>query len=297
VDKDRRALMDKVRKQIKKSFGEATAVDPSSEEADLYLKSRVNIWVPTGSDLLDCVLGKPNHGLPSGKISEIYGQEGHGKSSLALWIIGQFQKAGGMAFLNDTELSFDPEWAAKLGVSVDELTVFPLIPRESCLEQYMDMMVDVMSTIRASDPLKPLLFVHDTAYATPTKEDLESESFMDTSRIARLARAFSACLPTFNGYLSHYDASLILINQVRDNVNVLYGDKITTPGGRAVNHFSSIRAVVRRKSKIDGGIESEVVNVKTKLTAPFQKARFKLTEARGFRMVVPRPKTKKGEKT
>lgn len=157
------------------------------------------------------------------------------------------------------------------------------------------MMVAIMKQVRATDPERPLLFVLDTAYATPTLESLKSEDFTESGRLMQLSRAMSACLPDFNGFLAHYDASLILINQVRDAVNVHYGDKLTTPGGRAIRHFSSIRAVVKRNAKIDGGIESEVVNVKTKLTAPFQSARFKLTEANGFKLVTPR--AKKTEKT
>jgi recombination protein RecA len=294
VDKDRQALMQKIRGQIKESFGEGSAVDPSSEEADLYLKSKVKIWVSIDAKLLDPVLGKPGHGLPSGKIFEIFGEEGHGKSSLALWIIGKFQKAGGLAFLIDTELSFDVEWAKKLGVLVDELTVFPRIPGVSCLENYLNMMLSIMRDVREADPFRPLLFVIDTAYATPTLESLKNDDFTDAGRLMQLSRSMSACLPDFNGFLAQYDASLLLINQVRDNVNVKYGDKVKTPGGRAIHHFASIRAVVKRKKKIEGsGILSEVVNVKTKLTAPFQKAQFRLTEARGFRLVVPNKKEKR----
>ena len=296
MDKDRQSLMISVREQIKSAFGEASAVDPSNaSDVDLYLSSKVKIWVPIDAKYLDPVLGKPGHGLPSGKVFELFGQEGHGKSSLALWIIGKFQKAGGLPFLIDTELSFDAEWAEKLGVVINELTVFPRIPRKSCLETYMNMMVAIMKQVRATDPERPLLFVLDTAYATPTLESLKSEDFTESGRLMQLSRAMSACLPDFNGFLAHYDASLILINQVRDAVNVHYGDKLTTPGGRAIRHFSSIRAVVKRNAKIDGGIESEVVNVKTKLTAPFQSARFKLTEAKGFKLVTPR--AKKTEKT
>lgn len=284
-------LMKSIRAQIKEEFGEASAVDPSNEEESaLYLRSRVNIWVPTGSDAMDAVLGRPKYGIPSGKITEVFGQEAHGKSSLALWLIGRFQAAGGMAFLNDTELSFDAEWAEKLGVKVDQLTVFPLVPRESCLEKYFNMMLGIMKQIRKAHPEMPLLFVHDTAYATPTKEELDSEDFMDKKRMAYLARAFSACLPAFNGFLSHYDASLLLVNQVREDINVKYGDRLKTPGGRAINHFSTIRVVVKRVSKLEGGIESMVANVKNKLTSPFQTARFKLTGSRGFRLVVPRKK-------
>jgi RecA/RadA recombinase len=293
MDKDRQALMQKIRGQIKDSFGVESAVDPSSEEADLYLKSKVAIWVSIDEKLLDPVLGKPGYGLPSGKIFEIFGEEGHGKSSLALWIIGKFQKAGGLAFLIDTELSFDLKWAKKLGVLVDELTVFPRIPGVSCLENYLNMMLSIMRDVRAADPLRPLLFVLDTAYATPTLESLKNDDFTDAGRLMQLSRSMSACLPDFNGFLSQYDASLILINQVRDKINPSkYGDKIKTPGGRAIHHFASIRAVVKRKAKIESGIRSEVINVKTKLTAPFQKAEFRLTEARGFRMVKPRDKDK-----
>lgn len=129
MDKDRQSLMISVREQIKSAFGEASAVDPSNaSDVDLYLSSKVKIWVPIDAKYLDPVLGKPGHGLPSGKVFELFGQEGHGKSSLALWIIGKFQKAGGLPFLIDTELSFDAEWAEKLGVVINELTVFPESP-------------------------------------------------------------------------------------------------------------------------------------------------------------------------
>ena len=287
------ALMKNVRKQIEKTYGVGSAVDPSDANLAEMLGSNIPYWLDLGNPQLNEVFGKTGKGLPASRILEIFGEEGHGKSSLVYYIIGQVQKQGGLAFLIDTEGSYDIEWAEKLGVDNSLLTVFPLIPTESCIEVYFDMISSIAKQVRGKDPHVPLVFVHDTIYATPTQEGLASNSFTDKQRLLSLPRALSEHLKILNGIICHEKAALIFVNQVRDNVGVAYGAKFNTPGGRALKHACSVRVIVKRMKKLPSGIHTKAVNYKNKVGAPFLTVEFKLTATRGLSFITDDKKKKK----
>jgi recombination protein RecA len=270
-----------IAERVIKNYGTGAAVVPDSEKCMQQLVGHVEQWIPTALPGLDAVLGREAAGVPCGRLVEIYGAEAHGKSSLSYYLLGQTLRAEGYAFLIDTEGTFDEKWGKAMGVSNERLVVFPLT-KDSCVEGYFDLIEDVVSDVRKRDKRAPVVFVLDTLVCTPTAEQLRAKSYRDTRRLMGLSRAMSEHLPSLCNFLSRTRTTLVLVNQIRDNVGVMWGEKYTTPGGHAIKHLCSVRAAVKRVSKLDGGaIASEIVNIKNKVAPAFKSTRV-IISARGI---------------
>lgn len=273
--------VDKVISKFRKKYGaEGGDILSPTESMTASLLSQVKIWVPSGIDGLDAVLGVAGKGLAAGKLVEMYGPESHGKSSLLYYIIGRVQQAGGIFWLIDSEYSYDPEWGEKLGVDRAKLK---MLQGNLSLEEYFDRIEFISKELRKADTDIPIMWAFDTIYATATHESLNAESYTDKSRVAALARAMSQSLPRFLAFLAKYQVGMIFINQVRDNIGVFYGEQFITPGGRAIKHGAAVRVMVKRTKKhASGNIESKAVNVKNKLGRPFQQVAFKIDQRQGI---------------
>jgi len=272
-----------IRESIVRIYGEESlAPIYAGEEVASLLVGKVKNWMPTGVPKLDAVLGRDGQGLPCGKLLEIFGMESHGKSSLAYFLLGATQRLGGIAILLDTELSYDPEWAKMMGVDPDKLIV--ILPNdESCVESFFDMIEDIVLKARKIMPEGFITVVMDTIYCTLTKEELDSKSYTDKHRIGALSRALSTNLKALCRFISNNDVLLIFLNQVRDNIGVMYGDKLKTPGGHALLHMCSVRVAVKRMQKFpDGSIQTMIANVKNKVGVAFKRARVRISPKVGL---------------
>jgi recombination protein RecA len=221
--------------------------------------------VPTGSLSLDLAIGIG--GIPRGRITEIYGPESSGKTTLALSAIAQVQKEGGVAAFIDAEHALDPTWAEKIGVNVKDL----LVSQPSYGEQALDI-CDLLVRSNAVD-----VVVVDSVAALTPKVELDGE--MDESQVGVQARMMSKAMRKLTGAISQSKATVVFINQIREKVGVVYGSPETQPGGRALKFAASLRLDIRRVTSITEG-ERAVGNrvrvkvVKNKVSAPFTKAEF-----------------------
>jgi len=221
--------------------------------------------IPTGSLSLDLAIGIG--GVPRGRIIEIYGPESSGKTTLALSIIAQAQKEGGVAAFIDAEHALDPTWAARIGVNLDDL----LVSQPSYGEQALD----ICDTLVRSNAID--IVVIDSVAALTPKAELEGE--MDESQVGLQARMMSKAMRKLTGGISQSKTTVIFINQIREKIGVIYGSPETQPGGRALKFAASVRLDIRRVTSITEG-EKVVGNrvrvkvVKNKVAAPFTKAEF-----------------------
>jgi recombination protein RecA len=283
---DKKLVMEKVRGEVLKKFGGDAMISANAEDMGELLLGKIRIWIPTSLPKLDKALGREGSGIPCGKLIELFGPEGHGKSTLGYYLLGIVQQQGGLAFLIDSEGSLDTEWATKQGVNIDELNILPSTPKTS-LEMHLDKVTQIAKEIRAMDENIPILFVWDTIYATPVNEALKAKSYSDTKRLLGLPRALSDHLPVFCPFLAQYKVGMIWLNQIRDNVGVTWGDTFSTPGGHALKHFAFVRAMVKRTMKKENGeIETVVANFKNKFGQPFQKAMFKISPKTGIQPIL-----------
>lgn len=263
-----------VQRQITKLYG-ADAVLVTDLSAAELLRQRIKTWLPTDLEGMDAVFGRRDLGIPFGRLIEIYGEEGHGKSSLAYFLMGRAQQAGAIVMLIDTEESFEPEWATTLGVDINSLLLAPVVDG-SCLESYFEMIKDATIKVHTMEPDTPVMVVLDTLSCCIAKEELDL-NFLDTTRIAPMPRALAKWLRMLIPFIARNDVSLVFINQVRDTIGVMF-KLLHTPGGRAYHHMASIRVVVRRiKKKDKGTIESSVTNVKNKLSPFGAKAEIRIS--------------------
>ncbi len=282
--------MDKVLSKFMKKFGDAIII-PDSEESIARLNSSVKSWIPVRIPDAEAVVGVPGKGIPGNKILEIYGPESHGKTTFCYFLLGEVQKAGGLAILIDIENSYDATWAAKIGIDNSRLIIVQpeLVPikgnvkqnRPEGMQEIYQKMEDIARYARKILPEGPVLLVWDSIAATPTIEEFEGEYSDKTP--AQQARAMSRGLKRLDPLLSELDVCLIMINQIREKVGVMFGSNKTTPGGRASKFYSSIRAeVVKTKTLKKGqnkvGIQCKLVNHKNKLSSPFKECVFNITE-------------------
>jgi len=245
--------------EIRNKFGEGAIMQMGSVP-----KISVDA-IPTGSISLDLALGIG--GVPRGRVVEIYGPESSGKTTLALHIVANAQKAGGLAAFVDAEHALDPEYAKKIGVKIEEL----LISQPDSGEQALDI---VESLVRSG---KLDIIIIDSVAALTPRVEIEGE--MGDQQIGLQARLMSKALRKLTAITSQSRTTIVFINQIRTKIGIMFGNPETTSGGKALKFYSSVRIEVRQSAKIKSGEEIignrvNVKIVKNKVAAPFRRAEF-----------------------